>query len=308
MLEFALGKALEDAGEYESALAVFRRANDAVRASSRWDGPAFARRITELGAAFHDRPIAQGPPQGREAIFIVGLPRSGSTLVEQVLAAHPQVAGASELPYLNQVIDAESRRRGRPFPAWVGAASAEDWARLGRNYLDSSARWRTERPIATDKLPDNWMLVGAIRAMLPEARIIECRRDPLETCWSCYKQLFGPGLANFSYDFESLAQYWNACEQMGDWCTREYPQHFRIQSYEALVADPEAQIRELLEFCQLPFESACLEFQGAQRAIRTPSALQVRQPLRPATAAAAFGALLDPLRVALQVARQGGLA
>ncbi len=308
LLEFALGKALEDSGELERALAVFKRANDSVRASSRWDGPAFVRRITELGAAFDDRPIAQSSPQGREAIFIVGLPRSGSTLVEQVLAAHPQVAGASELPYLNQVIDGESRSRGRPFPAWASEASAEDWARLGRNYLDSSARWRTERPIATDKLPDNWMYAGAIRAMLPEARIIECRRDPLETCWSCYKQLFGPGLATFSYDFESLAQYWNACEQMGDSWNRQYPRHFRIQSYEALVADPEAQIRELLEFCQLPFDGACLEFQSAQRAIRTPSALQVRQPLRPATAAAAFGALLDPLRVALEKARAGGPA
>ncbi len=306
LLDFALGKALEDAGEFERALAVFRRANDAVRVASPWNTPAFVRRMAELKEAFVDRPVAQALPQGREAIFIVGMPRSGSTLVEQVLAAHPEVEGASELPYLNQVLEAESRRRGRPFPSWAGQASAEDWTRLGEHYLRLSAGWRLHKPISTDKLPDNWMFVGAIRAMLPEARVIDCRRDPLETCWSCYKQLFGRGLANFSYDFDSLAQYWQACEQMGDLMARQYPQHFRIQHYEVLVTEPEAQIRELLAFCQLPFDSACLDFQSAQRAIRTPSALQVRQPMRrTSTPAAQFGALLEPLRTALEGVRLG---
>lgn len=303
LLDFALGKALEDAGEFEGALVVFNRANQAVRAAAFWDSAAFARRMAGVREAY-DGPIAQAAPQGREVIFIVGLPRSGSTLIEQVLAAHPAVEGASELPYLQQVISAESRRRGQPFPAWVSQASAPDWTRLGQHYLRLSARWRLHKPIATDKLPDNWLYVGAIRAMLPEARIIDCRRDPLETCWSCYKQLFGPGLATFSYGFDSLAQYWQACEHMGDRWARQSPEQLRIQSYEALVTQPETQIRELLAFCQLPYQSACLNFQSAQRAIRTPSALQVRQPLRQtSTPAALFGALLDPLRTALEGAR-----
>lgn len=303
LLDFALGKALEDAGDFAGALAVFNRANQAVRAAAPWDSAAFARRVADVRQAFEHGPVAQASPQGFEVIFIVGLPRSGSTLIEQVLAAHPDVEGASELPYLHQVIDAESRRRGRPFPTWVAQATAQDWTRLGQHYLRLSARWRLHKPRATDKLPDNWLYVGAIRAMLPQACIIDCRRDALETCWSCYKQLFGPGLANFSYGFDSLAQYWQACEELGDVWARHHGQHVRIQSYEALVAQPENQIRELLAFCELPFDSACLNFQSARRAIRTPSALQVRQPMRQAsTPAAPFGALLAPLRQALDQA------
>jgi tetratricopeptide (TPR) repeat protein len=300
LLDFALGQALEDAGEHQRALAVFQRANAAVRAASPWQSAAFERHVQALRAAFDGVPIGQAAPQGREVIFLVGLPRSGSTLIEQVIAAHPQVEGASELPYLGQVIEAESRRRGQAFPAWVGEASNEDWTRLGQDYLRLSARWREGAPIATDKLPDNWQYVGAIRAMLPQARIIDCQRDPLETCWSCYKQLFGPGLASFSYDFDSLAQYARACDRLGNYWAQAFPDHVRRQSYEALVASPEAQIRELLSFCGLPFDAACLDFQNTSRAIRTPSALQVRQPLRQtSTRAARYGPLLDPLRRAL---------
>jgi hypothetical protein len=137
--------------------------------------------------------------------------------------------------------------------------------------------------------------------MLPQARVIDCRRDPLETAWSCYKQLFAPGLANFSYDFDSLGQYGRACEALGDLFARRFPSQVRVQSYEALVAQPEAQIRELLGFCGLPFEEGCLSFHTAQRAIRTPSALQVRQPMvKTSNPAALYGELLVPLRAALQ--------
>lgn len=300
LLDFALGKALEDAGEHRRALEVFARGNRSVRSRSPWDAAGFARRVAEIGAAFLDAPVASAAAQGHEVVFIVGMPRSGSTLVDQVLAAHSQVEGASELPCLPQVIEQESRRRGRPFPAWVGQAGVDDWTRLGQEYLRLSARWRLQRPVATDKLPDNWIYVGAIRAMLPQARVIDCRRDPLETCWSCYKQLFAPGLANFSYDFQSLAQYSRACESLGDLHARAHPEHVRIQRYESLVAAPESQIREILAFCGLPFEPGCVDFQSARRAVRTPSALQVRQPLRGAsTPAARLGALLDPLRAAL---------
>ena len=141
-----------------------------VRASAPWDAAAFVRYTAALREAFA-QPAEASVAQGSEVIFLVGLPRSGSTLIEQVLAAHSQVEGASELPYLNQVLLAESQRRGRPYPAWVHAATAQDWARLGQDYLRASAPWRQQRPVATDKLPDNWQSVGAIRAMLPGARI-----------------------------------------------------------------------------------------------------------------------------------------
>ena len=142
--------------------------------------------------------------------------------------------------------------------------------------------------------------VGAALRMLPVARVIDCRRDALETCWSCYRQLFAPQRVGFTYDYGSLAAYWRACTNLGDFWAGQQPQRYRVQSYEALVQDPEVQIRALLAFCDLPFEAACLAFHATQRAIRTASALQVRQPLsRTSVRAANYGSLLDPLRSAL---------
>ncbi len=306
LLDFALGGALEAAGRHPEALQALHRANAGVRQTLPWDATGFAQQRQAIDAAFAPGGRRSAVAQGEAVIFLVGLPRSGSTLVEQVLASHPQVEGASELPYLQQVLDDESRRRGRRYPIWAAEASADDWARLGRDYLHRSARWRRQRPVATDKLPDNWQHLGAIRAMLPAARIVDCRRDALQTTWSCYKQLFGPGLAAYSYDFDSLAQFSVACERSGDaWAARE-PGHVRVQHYEALVQQPEAQIRELLAFCGLPFDPACLRSHEAPRAIRTPSALQVRQPMRRVSApAGAYGDLLEPLRTALARAQAG---
>lgn len=297
LLDFALGKALEDAGRFDAALAALHRANASVRSQQPWDSAAFARRVAGIQSAFEGGPQHAATAQGAEVIFLVGLPRSGTTLVEQVLASHSGVEGASELPYLNTVVEEESRRRAQAFPNWVATASREDWTRLGQRYLHLSARWRSRRPVATDKLPENWLLAGAALAMLPDARVIDCRRDAVETCWSCYKQLFGPQQVGFTYSLETLAAYWHTYDATCRFWAQRHPQHFRAQSYEALVAEPEAQIRALLAFCGLPFEPACLEFHTAQRAIRTPSALQVRQPMkRASTPAAGYGALLDPLR------------
>ena len=305
MLLFALGKALEDAGRVEEAFAVLQRGNGLAADSRPWDAAAFRRHVAEVQAAFDSAPLPACGSQGSEVIFLVGLPRSGTTLTEQVLASHSQVEGASELPYLGQVIEAETRRRGKPFPQWVQSASADDWARMGRDYLAMSARWRTSHPVATDKLPNNWLFAAAALRMLPGARVIDCRRDPVETCWSCYKQLFGPGMVHFTYSFENLASYWHAYDALTRHWAARHPDRFYVQSYEALVANPELQIRALLAFCGLPFEPGCLHFHTAQRAIRTPSALQVRQPLRQtSTPAAGYGRLMDPLRQLLEAPRE----
>lgn len=301
LLDFALGKALEDAGQHADAFAVLERANRQARPSHPWDAAQFSAHVAAVKEAFAKQCLARATAQGSEVVFLVGLPRSGTTLVEQVLASHSRVEGSSELPYLQNVIDEESHRRSLPFPAWVGRAAEADWTRLGRRYLQLSERWRARRPVSTDKLPANWLLAGAALAMLPGARVVDCRRDAVETCWSCYKQLFGPGQVGFTYSFETLAAYWRDYLRLSGFWAQQHPDGFRLQSYEALVADPEGQIRTLLDFCGLPFESRCLRFHEAQRAIRTPSALQVRQPLRrTSTPAAGYGSLLDPLRAQLQ--------
>jgi tetratricopeptide (TPR) repeat protein len=303
LLGFAFGKALEDAARYEAAFAVLCQANQAALASHPWDAAAFDRQVALVQSVSIPAGTRAASHQGEELIFLVGLPRSGTTLVEQVLASHSRVEGASELPYLGTVIAEESRRRGQAFPAWVPTATAEDWSRLGQHYLRLSARWRSQRPVCTDKLPDNWLLAGAARAMLPGARFIDCRRDAVETCWSCYKQLFGPGHVGYTYAFETLAAYWRAYDRLTRFWAQAYPHHWHTQHYEGLVAQPEPQIRALLDFCGLPFEPGCLLFHQAQRAIRTPSALQVRQPLRQtSTPAAQYGALMEPLRRLLREA------
>ncbi len=295
----ALGRRLEERGEYAAALAALRDANALQDRLAPWSAQAFEAYVSAALDATRALPAPPDPELGREAIFIVGLPRSGSTLFEQILAAHPQVEGGSELPDLGEVVMAESRRRGVRYPEWIGQASAADWQRLGREYLARTARWRERRPRFTDKLPENWKHAGILRAMLPGATVLDIRRDPLETAWSCYRQQF-MAQPHFSSTFAHLGTCLRGCERAMDaWRARD-PARIHLFRYETLLADPEAAIRTLLSACGLPFDPACLEFHRARRSVRTASAAQVRQPLRRDTArAAAYGSLLDPLREAL---------
>ncbi|HEY6893863.1 MAG TPA: sulfotransferase [Rhodanobacteraceae bacterium] len=304
VFNFAYGKVCEDSGRYADAFAAFARANAIVRRGIRWDAAAFSREIDETMRVFA-APIAGAPASiGGEVVFVVGLPRSSTTLIEQILAAHPTVEGASELADLPAVISAESKRRGVPHTRWMADATPADWERLGREYLVRTARWRAERPRFTDKLPNNWALIGAAHAMLPEAKFIACQRDPLETCWSCYKQLFAPGLVGYAYDLRELAAYWHDYDRLSRFWVEHYPSHVRAQSYEALLADPDTEIRALLDFCGLPFDAACLRFHESRRGVRTVSSGQVRQPLRRDTARGPrYGELLAPLRDALKAMR-----
>lgn len=297
---FTRVKALEDAGQFAEAYAALASANALKRKSVTWDAKAHSAWIDRIAAAFA-QPVAAASPeaQGSEVIFVVSLPRSGSTLTEQILSAHSQVEGASELPDLPAIIEEESRRRGHPYPGWVGDASPEDWARLGQAYLDRTARWREQRPRFTDKGLSNWAYVGAIMAMLPQARVVICRRDPLETCFSCFQQLFARG-QDFSYAIEDVVAYWRDFDRLSRLWANLFPGRAQESVYEHLVDDPETAIFDLLAFCGLPLEVSCLSFHTAERVVRTASAAQVRQPMRRDTARAPrYGQALDPLRNAL---------
>lgn len=296
---YALGKVCEDQGHHAEAFAAISAANAQLRGIRAWNADGFRRYVDAVIAATTVLPDSADPQLGAEAIFIVGMPRSGSTLFEQILAAHPQVEGGSELPDLGLVLQAESARRNQPFPQWVPFATAGDWQRLGHDYLQRTARWRERRPRFTDKMPENWLFAGVLRAMLPGATVIDARRDPLETGWSCFRQHFYP-MPHFSCDLADIAAYLHDCERAMTHWRQAGPSRIRTQSYEALLADPEIQIRELLAFCDLPFDAHCLDYHQATRSVRTASAAQVRQPLRRDTARADhYGALLDPLREAL---------
>jgi tetratricopeptide (TPR) repeat protein len=299
---FTLAKALDDRKLYAESLAALAEAHARVRARKRWDPAVYSAHIDAILEAFTPPVAGAAEPLGHEAIFVASMPRSGSTLTEQVFASHSQVDGGGEVADLPSVLMEESKRLNKPFPDFVPALTPGDWERMGRAYLERTSRWRSGRARFTDKMPSNWHYVGVIRAMLPGARIIMVRRDPLETCLSCYRQR----LANSEYTrtFDDLAAAWRDFDRTVKHWRMLHPTHVYESVYEEFVVEPEAKIRALLEFCDLPFESACLEFHKTERRVHTPSATQVREPLRRDTARThRYGALLDPLRVALGMPR-----
>jgi tetratricopeptide (TPR) repeat protein len=299
---FTLAKALDDRRLYAESLAALAQAHARVRARKRWDPAVYSTHIDAILKAFTPPVAGAVEPLGQEAIFVASMPRSGSTLTEQVFASHSQVDGGGEVADLPSVLMEESKRLNKPFPDFVPALTPGDWERMGHAYLERTSRWRSGRARFTDKMPSNWHYVGAIRAMLPGARIIMVRRDPLETCLSCYRQR----LANSEYTrtFDDLAAAWRDFDRTVRHWRLLHPTHVYECIYEEFVVEPEAKIRALLEFCALPFEAGCLEFHKTERRVHTPSATQVREPLRRDTARThRYGALLDPLRVALGMPR-----
>ncbi|MBZ0222845.1 MAG: sulfotransferase [Dokdonella sp.] len=299
--EFALASFLENAGRYAQAYELFVAANAAKRRGLRWDAAAVSALVDRIIDAFANLPaVDESSTRGRGVIFFVGMPRSGSTLAEQIVSSHPQVQGGGERNEVVQVLHAESQRRRQPFPDWVGDAEDADWARLGEDFLARCAGWRDQRPGFSNKTLTNWQSVGAIRRMLPAATIVHCRREPLEMLWSCYKHNFGQAQV-FTFDLDELVAFWRDCERAMSAWTQQWPRAIQQLDHEALLADPEPRIRELLAACGLDFDPACLAFHANTRDVRTSSASQVRQPLRRDLAVAQrYGDLLDPLRRRIQ--------
>jgi Tfp pilus assembly protein PilF len=301
-LRFAQAKLLEMRGDYPRAFDAFRAANELGQKRVRWNAAAAHQRVEAVLRAFQD--TIPSPPDtefGREAILVVSMPRSGSTLVEQILASHPEVEGASEIKSMAQVLEAETRRRRSLFPSWIPDATAQDWRRLGDEYLALTSRWRETKPRFTDKSLANWMLAGAALSMLPATRIIVVRRDPVETCLACYRQCLG-SMYGFACDLADTADYYIDFLRLTRFWIQKYPDRVMDLEYERLVAEPDATTRQLLDFCGLPFDPACLAFHKTRRAVQSlPSAVQIRQGMRHDTARTArYGNQLDALRERLQ--------
>ena len=213
-------------------------------------------------------------------IFIVGLPRSGSTLLEQILSSHSEVEGTHELSDLTRVIEMTRRetRQRTPFPEVCQSLEPADWLRIGEYYVERTQRFRSGSPRFIDKNPNNFTSVSVIALALPNAKIINARRHPLDSCFGTYKQLFAKGQP-FSYDLNELGEYYLQYRRLMDHWHEVLPGKVLDVQYEDVVADLETQVRRILEYCGLPFEDACLRFHETERAIRTASSEQVRRPI-----------------------------
>jgi tetratricopeptide (TPR) repeat protein len=304
-LALAIAALLERSGRFAEAFHRFTVANAERRRNLDWSAGAVSALVDDILERFARLPDAPVGRRGAGALFLVGMPRSGSTLAEQILSAHPAVQGGGEREEILAVLQDESRRRGRRFPGWVEDATADDWARLGEDYLERCGHWRDARPLFSNKTLANWLALGAIRRMLPGSRIVHCQRDPLETLWSCYKHAFAEG-QRFSYDMDDLVAFWRDCERaMAAWKSA-WPDWIHGLVHERLLDDPVGEITALLAACGLEFHPACLEFHTNARDVRTSSASQVRQPLRRDLAIAArYGDLLAPLRERIHAAAAG---
>ena len=281
---FALGKAYEDRKDYEKAWTYYRSGNERQRPLVHYDPVANSVEKAAIRAYFTRDFLSKAEGDGfadEGPIFIVGLGRSGSTLIEQILASHSQVEGTEELSVLGNLSDtiAHYRPDNKKFPDVLDTMRPLDWRALGLEYLDGARRYRmTDKPIFTDKLPNNFPFVGLIHLILPNAKIINARRHPLDTCLGNYKQLFGRG-QNFTYDIYELADYYREyCLTMDHW-NEVLPGKVLDVHYEETVTDLEGQVARILDHCGLQFEEKCVRFHETRRAVKTASSEQVRQPI-----------------------------
>ncbi|MEP6898666.1 MAG: sulfotransferase [Rhodanobacter sp.] len=285
-LEFAVGKALEDAGEYEPSFRHYARGNAVRRAQLHYSADDTRARVQYIREHYTRDFFAGRAGAGsaaRDPVFVVGLPRSGSTLIEQILSSHSQVEGTMELPEVTSITrllrmqgDADG---AMPYHGALAALDADALRALGERYLEHTRIQRkTAAPLFVDKMPNNFMHIGLIHLMLPNAKIIDARRHPLACGFSCFKQHFARG-QNFTYGLEDMGRYYRDYVALMAHFDDVLPGRIHRVVYERMVEDTEGEVRRLLEYCGLPFEESCLHFFRNPRPVRTASSEQVRQPI-----------------------------
>jgi tetratricopeptide (TPR) repeat protein len=282
---FALGKAFEDRKVYEVSFRYYERGNALKRAESRYRPELLEQNTVNqkriCTREFFRERDSYGAPS-REPIFILGLPRAGSTLLEQILASHSQVEGTQELANVPRaVLDLQGYNpdlNNPRYPGCLATMSADEFRALGEKYLADTRIYRTGQPYFIDKMPNNFRHIGLIHLMLPNAKIIDARREPMACCFGNLKQLFARG-QEFCYSVDDIARYYRTyLEIMAHW-EEALPGRILRVHYEEVVEDLEGSVRRILEYCELPFEQACVEFHKTGRSIRTASSEQVRQPI-----------------------------
>jgi hypothetical protein len=279
---FTLGKAYEDQQEFERAFAYYEQACAIQRMRISYDPVDTEIQHQRIRSVVTAPFLAARAGQGcadPAPIFIIGLPRSGSTLIEQILASHSMVEGTAELPDVGRVIGSLATRfPGEIYPEVLHRLNAAGLRGLGEMYLERTRRHRSGLPFFTDKMPNNFASVGLIHLMLPQAKIIDARRHPLDSCFGSFKQHFALG-QTWSYDLVEIGEFYLEYRRMMRHWQQVLPGRVLEVRYENMVRDQEAETRRLLAHCGLPWEDGCLRFFETERAVRTASSEQVRQPI-----------------------------
>ncbi|HWU01537.1 MAG TPA: sulfotransferase, partial [Novosphingobium sp.] len=305
-LHFAYAKGLEDAGDHAGAFAQYAAGNALKAARSGYTADGFDAEVERMIAATPAALFAgaSGGAPDPDPIFIVGLPRAGSTLVEQILASHSQIEGTAELPNILAQAHALSARDMREaashYPASLSRIAPEDFTEMGRRFMAETRHLRSGKPFFIDKMPNNFRHIGLIARMLPKARIIDARREPMACCFSGFKQLFAEG-QEFSYSLEGIGRYYRGYLRLMEHWQAVLPGRILTVQHEDVLEDLEGQLRRLLAFLDLPFEEGCIRFHETKRAVRTASSEQVRRPIDRSGADQwrHFEPFLGPLRAAL---------
>ena len=280
-LHNALGMAYEHLKNYRLAFKNFELCNELRRESEKYDPVKTEVTTDHLIKVFSQEFLEKNAGHGvsdASPILIVGLPRSGSTLIEQILASHSQVEGTHELSDLARVAAAIPKSVGDRFPLNLPALKPKAWGKIGKQYLERTLSYRSGSLHFTDKNPNNFIYAGMLRLALPNARIINARRHPLDSCFGSYKQLFASGQP-FTYDLTEVGEYYLQYQRLMDHWHEVLPGAVLDVKYEDVVGDLETQVRRILDYCGLPFEEACLNFHQTERSVKTASSEQVRQPV-----------------------------
>ena len=280
-MHFALGKAYEVKKDFDNSFKNYFKGNEVKKGLTKYssdDTTDNTKRILDFFSLENIKNLPKSSTIDQDPIFVLGMPRSGSTLVDQIISSHSQVDGTQELPNVIKIASELNSNNQNTYPEILNELDKLKVTEMGKNYLSETTWARNNAPYFIDKMPNNFIHIGLIKTILPNAKIIDTRRDPMDTCFSCYKQFFARGQL-FTYSLEDLGNYYtDYIKAMNHWHSVYGKDIFTVH-YDNVINKTEETIRELIDYCNLPFEKECLEFYKSSRPVKTPSAEQVRQPI-----------------------------
>ena len=280
-MHFALGKAYEVNKDFDKSFKNYYKGNKVKKGLIKYSSDDTTDKTKKILNFFNQENIqklAKSSIQDRDPIFVLGMPRSGSTLVDQIISSHSKVDGTQELPNIIKIAGELNTNNQNNYPDVLKELDESKLSNLGKDYISETAWARDNAPFFIDKMPNNFIHIGLIKTILPNAKIIDTRRDPMDTCFSCFKQFFARGQL-FTYSLEDLGNYYiDYIRALNHW-HNVYGKDIYTVHYNNVINETEETIRELIDYCELPFEKECLEFYKSSRPVKTPSAEQVRQPI-----------------------------